>query len=425
MGFIFYNLLVYLLLPFLPLRLLWRSHKNSFYRKRIAERFGYYNFAPISGSIWVHVVSVGEALAAVPLIKQLIAQYPRDKIVVTSMTPTGAERIQKIFADEVLHLYVPYDYPGAINRFLSQIKPKLLVIVETEIWPNLIRYTAKKHISILLASARLSQKSMRGYRKFQFLFKPVFSCISKIMAQSKIDAKRFLELGIDEKKISISGNIKFDIAIAEDNFVRAKQFRLSLGENRPIWVAASTHAGEEEKILLAAAKVRAVLPETLLIIVPRHPERFIEVFELCKKHEFNPINYSSENIYTSENAVIIGDVMGQLLLFYIVADVAFVGGSLIPHGGHNLLEPASVAKPVISGPSLDNFIEITQFLLEANGMIVVDDELELADKIIYLLQNKNLREQYGSTALSVVMRQRGATQKIMSAIQSLLDSSSR
>ena len=414
-----YIFFLYLILPFLPLRLLWRSRKNIAYRQRMLERFAYFNFSPIPECIWVHAVSLGEAISAVPLVKALLQHYPSTTIVVTTMTPTGAERIQKIFNNEVIQLYVPYDYPFVVKRFLRKVNPKILIVMETELWPNILYYTAKRKVPIILCNGRLSAKSVLGYKKIRGFMQKILDHITMVVAQSKIDGERFLEIGLDPQKLLIGGNIKFDITIPNEVLLQAPQLRLALGQ-RPIWIAASTHNMEEEKILIAAKKVLEVLPNALLILVPRHLERFDQVFELCHSQGFNVVRYNNKQDYTESTNVMLGDVMGQLLLFYAVSDIAFVGGSLVLWGGHNLLEPAALAKPVISGPNLSAFLEISQMLIDGNALVKVDDELMLAQNLIKLFQDQNLREKLGAAALDVVEKHRGTTKKIMTLIENMI-----
>lgn len=416
-----YNLFLYLILPFLPLRLLWKSRKSAAYRKRIAERFAFFNFPALKSSIWVHAVSVGESISAAPLIQDLIRDYPKTTIVVTTMTPTGAERIQKIFNGQVLQLYVPYDYPFAVKRFLRHINPKILILMETELWPNILYYSAQYKIPIILANARLSEKSFANYKKISWFMRPILNRITSVAAQSKLDAKRFLALGIDPKKIAVTGNLKFDAQVPDDVFAQAKQLRLAWGKDRPIWIAASTHKGEEEKVLQAAKMVREILPESLLVLVPRHPQRFNEVFDLCCAQGLEVIRYKERQKCLATTNVILGDVMGHLLLFYAASDIAFVGGSLIPWGGHNLLEPAALAKPIISGQNLNAFLEISQLLTDAEALVKVDDEVSLAQNLLQLFKEKTWQEKLGCAALDVVEKHRGATKKILEQIKKYYD----
>ncbi len=416
-----YNLVWFLILPFLPIRLLWRSRKNSAYRKNILERFAYFSFPALKGAIWVHTVSVGEALSAAPLVKALIKHYPDTKIVVTTMTPTGRERLQKIFTDnEILLLYVPYDYPLAVKRFLHHLNPKILVLIETEIWPNILYYTAKLNTPIIIGNARLSAKSFAGYSKIRPFIKSIINYTTMILAQSKLDAERFQTLGLEPQKISIAGNIKFDISIPNEVLLESSNLHSTLGKARPIWVAASTHPLEEEKVLVATKKVLESIPNALLILVPRHPERFDTVFDLCNQRGFKTIRYTKLQDYSSSINIIVGDVMGKMLSFYAASDIAFVGGSLIPWGGHNLLEPAALAKPILTGPNLNAFLEISQLLADADAMIKVNNEEELAQNLLKLFANSELRGKLGTAALDVVEKHRGATTKILTTIENII-----
>jgi len=415
-----YNFFLCLILPFLPLRFLWRSRKNKAYRKHLLERFGFLGFQAIKESIWVHAVSLGESIAAVPLIKEMLKQYPGLPIVVTTMTPTGAQAIKKNFPNQVIHLYVPFDYPFVVKRFLNQINPKILIIMETELWPNILYYTAKRNVPIILNNARLSDRSFAGYKKVRKFMQPVLDCITMVLAQSELDGERFLKLGLKPKKLLVTGNIKFDIEISEASLAKAGELRSVIGQERPVWVAASTHKNEEEKVLVAAKKLLEILPDALLILVPRHPERFDFVFDLCESQGFNTVKYSNIKEYTNSTNIILGDVMGQMLMFYGACDLAFVGGSLIPWGGHNLLEPAALAKPVLSGPHLSSFVAISQMLDDARGLVVANDEKALAEKLIELFQDEKLRESLGQAALNVVESYRGATKKTLKIIEKLV-----
>jgi 3-deoxy-D-manno-octulosonic-acid transferase len=407
-------------LPFLPSYLLWRSRKNSSYRKKILERFAYFNFLPLSECIWIHAVSIGESGAAIPLVKTLINQYPDITIVMTTMTPTGAEIVKNILGNKILQLYVPYDYPWVVKRFLRYTNPRLLILIETEIWPNILYYTNKNQIPSILCNARISARSFASYMKIRFFIKPFLNYITIVMAQSKVDADRLLSLGLEDKKLSISGNMKFDLVISNEVSEQAKKLRTILGQKRSIWIAASTHKGEETKILIVAKKILNTLQDTLLILVPRHPERFNEVYEICCREKFKITSYSKLQNYTTTTNIILGDTMGQLLLFYAVSDIAFVGGSLVPCGGHNLLEPAALSKPIISGKYLNNFLEISSILSNANALIKVDNELELSHNLLKLFQNSTLRKKLGKAAFMTIINHCGATQKILDAVKNML-----
>jgi len=413
-----YNFLFYLLLPLLPLRLYLRSRKNPAYLKNWGERFAHYSTLSLKNSIWLHAVSLGEAIAAIPLIKQLQDAYPNKNIVITTMTPTGREKIKATFPESVFIFYVPYDYPQAVKRFLEHIEPNLLIIMETELWPNLIYYTAKRHVPILLVNARLSLNSFLGYNRIKSFISKVLNNITVIAAQSKEDGNRFIQLGFPSEKLHITGNIKFDIDISQ-NILKEAQIVIEqwkLDKTRPIWIAASTHKGEEEKVLKAARKILEKLPNALLILVPRHPERFEEVITLCNQQGFNTIQYSKNETCTAKTQVIIGDVIGKLLMFYNIAQVAFVGGSLVPTGGHNLLEPAALDIPVVTGSSLANFQEISELLFNAGAAVLVRDELQLAKAILKLLIHDKRRAELVAAAKKVVAKNKGALTKIMRLI---------
>ena len=391
-----YVFLFYLILPLLPLWLRLKARKNPAYLQKTAERFGHFNFPQLERSIWIHAVSLGESNAAIPLIEELLSKYPKTPIVVTSMTPPGMAQMQKTFGNRVLQLYAPYDYPQAVKRFLDHIKPKILIIMETELWPNILEQCQNRAISTLIVNARLSQRSFSRYKYLGGFIKYVLNCATFVIAQNKAYGLRFTKLGLNRSRLLVMGNMKFDLKLPENLSEQALALRKQLGCNRPIWVAASTHAEEEEKILLATTIINESIPNALLILIPRHPERFTQVANLAKNQGFKTIRYSdSLSNYDSSTNVIIGDTMGQLLLFYAIANVAFVGGSLVPKGGHNILEPALLEKPVITGLYLEHFAEIAQLFLDNDALITVNDEMALAQRVIELLQDKQLRQQYG------------------------------
>jgi len=417
-----YDALFYIILPFLPLRLHLKARKNKAYLQKIAERFGRFNFSKIEHSIWIHAVSLGESVGVAPLIKELLDKYPKTKIVVTNMTPTGAAYIKNTFNNRVLQLYVPYDYPQAIKRFLAQINPKILIIMETELWPNILEQCQKHGISTLIVNARLSQRSYSHYRYIKSLMKYLLNCTTFVITQNKAYGLRFTKLGLNRSKLLVMGNMKFDLTVPENLSEQAMTLRNQLGCNRPIWVAASTHPQEEEKILAAAARINESIPNALLILIPRHLERFGKVDKLAQNQGFKTICYSKLSNYDQGTQVIIGDVMGKLLLFYAIANVAFVGGSLVQNGGHNILEPALLEKPIITGLYLDNFAEIAQMFLENDALITVNDEMALAQRVIELLQDKQLRRHCGLAARSIIDKNKGATQKVLNIVQKLVKS---
>jgi len=396
-----------------------RSKKNPAYGKRWHERSAKF-VAPIkSAHLWVHAVSLGESIAATPLIKAYQNAHPDHQILITSTTPTGSAHISKTFGSSVFHVYTPFDLPHIVKRFLQKTKPKKLVIMETELWPNLIFYSQKRNIPILLANARLSEKSARGYKRILWLTKPMLNSLTLIATQTHSDAQRFAELGALKEKIHITGNIKFDINIPEDIIIKSKQLRQEWGTNRPTFIAASTHKDEEEKVLLAFAKIKKAIPQCLLVLVPRHPERFNEVAELCEKHHYQITRYSKNAPAQNNIDIFLGDTMGKLLLFYAASDVAFVGGSLVPTGGHNLLEPAALKIPSVVGPYTFNFSAITQKLINAHATKQVNNCDELADTVIQWLTDTKARQKAGDSGLGVVNKNRGALAKQLELIEKM------
>lgn len=410
-------------MPWVFLRLLWKSRKVPEYRKRWAERLG---FTPhrLEKCIWVHAVSVGETIAAVPLIAALKKAYPDIPLLVTNMTPTGAARVKAAFKSEVVQCYVPYDLPGAMLRFINRIHPMICIVMETELWPNQFAICKAKHIPIVVTNARLSEKSAHGYQRIHFLTNDMLKAVSKLASQGRQDAERFIALGMPKENVVVTGNLKFDLVLPADLTEKKMILRKELGENRLIWIAASTHPGEEEIIIAAHKKIRSHCPNALLILVPRHPDRFDEVAAMTQQHHLQMARRSLKEMCSNETAVYLGDTMGEMLLLYSVCDVAFVAGSFAKIGGHNVLEAAALEKPIITGPHLHNFAEISQMLQDAKGMFVVQNEDELADKIIQFFADENERKKIGENALRVVEENRGSLVKQMDVIQSVLVKSS-
>ncbi len=416
-----YSIAFYFLIPFVLLRLLWRSRRNPAYRQRIKERFGFSKLA-FEKSIWVHAVSVGESLIAVSVIKKLRLRYPALPIVVTTMTPTGAARIQAALGDSVSHVYIPYDLPMAVRRFLKQIQPVIAIILETELWPNFYEICHQRRIPIVIANGRLSERSAAGYQRIALLTRDMLSKVSLLMAQGKADAERYIALGMNPTRVIVTGNIKFDLELPSDLIPRSEVLRMHLGKDRPIWIAASTHAGEEELALKAHAQIRESQPQALLILVPRHPERFTPVAELIAQQGFQFARRSLGESCGPETAVFLGDTMGEMFLFYAAANVTLVGGSFAPIGGHNLLEPAALAKPVISGPQLFNFTEIAELLTKADALVKVEDAPSLAAAVLRFFMDADLCRQKGENARQVVEANRGALAKHIDLISGLIGS---
>jgi 3-deoxy-D-manno-octulosonic-acid transferase len=358
------------------------------------------------------------------MIRALLARYPQLPITVTCMTPTGSERIQAMFANEprIQHCYLPYDLPCAAARFLDRAKPRLAVIMETELWPNHIHQCAKRGIPVALANARLSERSARGYARFARLTRPMLEDMSLLAVQTAAEAERFLSLGARPEAVQVTGSIKFDLTIDPQLLVRASELRQQWrAVERPVWIAASTHEGEDEVVLNAHRQLLASHPDALLIVVPRHPERFNSVFELCRVHGFETIRRSTGEPVTSSTSVLLGDTMGELLFLYALADSAFVGGSLVSNGGHNLLEPAALAKPVLSGPHLFNFLEIAAMLREAGALQEVDDAEGLAVAVQRLFELPRDAQKMADAGLKVMAANQGALQRLLDGLDRLLN----
>jgi len=414
-----YTILLYIAIPFILLRLLWKSRKNPAYRQRIKERFGYLNKPLSTGGIWVHAVSVGEVLAAVPLIKQLQQRHPNLPIIITTMTPTGADRVKAAFGETIPHVYVPYDLPSCNQRFLQNVKPRLIMMVETELWPNLLNQAAQQKIPTVVLNARLSARSANGYRRLGKLTRDMLKQVTLIAAQNKGDGERFVALGLPPEHLRVTGSIKYDLELPANLMVKAQALQ-SQWAKRPVWIAASTHESEEEIVLAAYHKILQKLPQILLILVPRHPERFNKVASLCQKHRYSIVKRSEDLPITVQTQIFLGDSMGELLLFYACANVAFVGGSLVATGGHNPLEPAALGLPVLTGPHMFNFAVIQKQLLDAGAAITIQDATQLAETVIQLLQDKTKCQTMGAKGEQILRQNRGALARQLELIETFL-----
>lgn len=416
-----YTLLLYLLVPLIVLRLAWRGLREPAYWRRWPERFGFIakGTEPREAqriTVWIHAVSVGEVQAAIPLVRALLARFPQLDMVVTTMTVTGAQRVQASLAGHVRHYYIPYDLPGAVQRFLTRIRPQLSIIMETEWWPNLFHYCHALDIPIVLANARLSERSARGYRRLRRLTAATLAKVNVVAAQTHYDAQRLIALGADRQHVHITGSIKFDIKLPASLREEAAVLRRSWGVERAVWIAASTHEGEERQVLDAFALVKQSVPQCLLVLVPRHPERFAKVAALCHKRGLATVLRSEQLPCGPQTDVFIGDSMGELSLFYAAADVAFVGGSLVPSGGHNILEPAALGLVVITGSFMYNFEEITRMLCEEGAAYQVRTTQELSEVVTTYLQDANLRYTQGEKGRNLVERNRGALDALLEII---------
>ncbi|HCK82045.1 MAG TPA: lipid IV(A) 3-deoxy-D-manno-octulosonic acid transferase [Candidatus Competibacter sp.] len=414
-----YTALLYMALPLALLRLYWRGLRDRDQRRRWGERLGFIPSLPTCGCLWVHAVSVGETRAALPLIRALRARYPETPLLVTTTTLTGSRQVREALGDRVHHAYAPYDLPGAVERFLQRSRPMLAVIMETELWPNLLRRCAAAGIPTLIANARLSERSARGYARIGHLTAAMLKDITLIAAQSEVDAGRFRSLGAP--RVRVAGNLKYDLTLPDGLPEQGQTLRRDLfGEGRPVWIAASTHTGEDERVLAAFALIRSRWPELLLLLVPRHPERFDGVAALGRQCGFKVVRRSGRQFCTPDTAVFLGDSMGELLLFYAAADIAFVGGSLVPTGGHNVLEPALLGLPVLFGPHMFNFTEAGQRLLAAQAAWQVNDTEALAAIVDRLLADPHLQRAAGQRGRDAVERHRGALAALMGHIERLL-----
>lgn len=415
-----YTVLLYVLVPLALLRLYWRGRRDHDYRRRWSERFGFLPSPLQTDCLWIHAVSVGEVRAALPLIRALQIHYPTTPLLVTTTTLTGSRQVREALGTQVHHAYAPYDLPGAVQRFLQRARPKLAIIMETELWPNLLRRCAAAGVPVLLANARLSERSARRYARIKGLTTAMLHEITLIAAQADADAERFRALGAP--RVRTIGNLKYDLTLPTALPEQGETLRQELfGSDRPVWIAASTHAGEDEQILQALTLVRSHWPELLLLLVPRHPERFNHVAVLCRQQGFNLVRRSERRSCTPETAVFLGDSMGELLLFYAAADLAFVGGSLVPIGGHNVLEPALLRLPILFGPHMFNFSEASQRLLEAAAAWRVVDATALAAAVNRLLADPSGRYMAGQRGREVVERHRGALTALLECIAILLN----
>ncbi|MGP1924227.1 MAG: lipid IV(A) 3-deoxy-D-manno-octulosonic acid transferase [Arsenophonus sp. NEOnobi-MAG3] len=415
-----YKILIYLIQPIIWLRLLWRSRKSSSYCKRWKERYGFCKGKVIPGGILLHSVSVGETLAAVPLVKALRHHYPTISITVTTMTQTGSERVLSEFGNDVQHVYLPYDLAGSVRRFLNYTDPKLTIIMETELWPNLILQLRQRKIPLVIANARLSERAAARYQKLGYFIKNLSQKITLVAAQNQEDGERFITLGLARKKLNVIGNLKFDISVTPEILVKTITLRRKWAPNSQVWIATSTHEGEESIILQAHTKLLKQFPNLLLILVPRHPERFAQAKALTKKAKLRYICRSKNQVPNEDTQVIIGDTMGELMLLYGIADLAFVGGSLVEKGGHNPLEAAAHALPVLMGPYTFNFKDICTKLKEADGLITVNDIKSLILTVSHLLKDEDFRLYHGRQAKEVLHENQGALEKLIKLLEPYL-----
>ncbi|EOA8958012.1 lipid IV(A) 3-deoxy-D-manno-octulosonic acid transferase [Vibrio harveyi] len=407
---ILYTLLLTIASPFLLFGLYKSKPNKPKFGQRWKEHFGVTpKLTSDEKPIWIHAVSVGESIAATPFIKALKEQNPDQPILVTTTTSTGAEQIAKL-GDLVEHRYMPIDFAFAVKRFLKTTQPKKMLIIETELWPNTLNEVHKTGIPISVVNARLSEKSCSNYAKVQPLFNLMLPCLTQVLCQTQSDANRFERLGVDKDKLKVTGSIKFDIQISDDVKEKSKILRQELGQNRPVWIAASTHKGEDEQVLAAHKRVLESHPGALLILVPRHPERFDDMYELCQQQGFETVRRTTQENVANSTQVYLGDTMGEMLLLLGAADICFMGGSLVGDkvGGHNVLEPAALGVPIINGPSFFNFKEIVETMLREDCILLVDSIQNLASSITLLMRNPRKLNRMSSQTHQFIAKNQGA-----------------
>ena len=406
-----YILLSVLLLPVALLRLAWRARREPGYLAHLGERFGLYELKPGAPVVWVHAVSLGETRGAEPLVEALLARYPQHGVLLTHMTPAGRDAGQTLYGTRVIQAYLPYDNPLSVRRFLAHFAPHIGIVMETEIWPNLIQACRQGAVPLLLVNARMSQRSARGYARFPEFTRATLNSITAIVAQSESDAARFAELGA--RNVSVAGNIKFDIDPPAAQLALGEAMRAHYGA-RPVLVAASTREGEEDLVLDAAAA--SEVKGLLVVIVPRHAQRFDDVARRIAARGLALQRRSENRTVDAATPVVLGDSLGELFAYYRSADLAFVGGSLVEWGGHNLIEACAVGTPVLVGPHTMNFAEVTQSAIAEGAAMRVADTGELAAAIRSLSGDAPRREAMRAAALSFAGRHRGATGRILALI---------
>ncbi len=411
-----YSALLLLALPFAVAALLWRGLRDRAYWRHLGERFGFGPALGSSGALWLHAVSLGEVTAAAPLVRALRAAHPHTPLVLTTATPTGRARALELFGGAVDVRFLPYDTGGSMRRLLERIRPRLAVVMETELWPNLYHACRMRGVPIVLASARISAKSVRRYRRFGGLFRDALSAAAVIAAQTPEDASRFEAVGAPGGALHVVGNLKFDSPPAADAAARGRALRAALWGERATWVAGSTHAGEEEMALGAHGRLEAHRPGALLLLVPRHPQRFAAVAELLARRGLRFQRRSAGEAVRPDTQVLLVDTVGELAALYAAADVAFVGGSLVPVGGHNLLEPAALGLAVLTGPYTANAADVARQLLARGGAIRVEDEAALGAALCRLIDEPQARRRMGAAAQAMIEANRGALGRLLELI---------
>jgi len=415
-----YTFVLYLMLPLVLLRLWFKGRRVPGYRLDWKERFGLGDVDAVQPVVWFHAVSVGEVRAAEPLIRAVRKRHPDLSVLLTTTTPTGRDMAQQIFGNDVSYHYMPYDLPASVKRFLDAAKPVMAVILETEIWPNLYYQLAQNDVPLLLVNARLSQKSLQGYLRLRALSRPAVRSIKHIAAQSDQDAQRFQRLGARAAQLSVMGNLKFEMQLPEDFSARVRALKDMLGSERNTWVAGSTHSGEDAQLLAAHRRVLESCDDALLVIAPRHPERAGEISALCRKAGIE-FQFSTGTVSLANNVqVLIVDTLGELVYFYGVALAVFVGGSLVPAGGHNPVEAILAGAPVITGPNTDNFKNIYRDMIHSKAARMIETEQALADLVCEWFSDAEQRRNVVEAGLRLVEKNRGALQHCLRLVENTL-----
>jgi len=418
-----YVLLTYLLVPFIIVHDAWQALRSPDYRGRIAQRLGLMPAAAHAGTVWIHAVSVGEVQAAAALVAELRRRAPDVSIAVSTVTPTGAQRARALFKDTVQHCYLPYDLPGSVRRFLDRLQPQVAVILETEIWPTLYAGLRRRRIPLVLGSARVSVRSVERYQRLGSLFRDALSHDVLIGAQTAADAGRFCAIGADPGRVRVTGNIKYDIDIPAPVIAAGQAMRAQWGAARPVWIAGSTHEGEEEACLAAHALVRARHADALLLLVPRHPQRFDAVRALLRRQKVSHVQRSAGALPAAADAVLLVDTLGELQMLYAASDVAFVAGSLVPVGGHSLLEPAVLGLPLLSGPYTQNSQDIADLMQQAGALRIVRNQEELGSCVADCFDDPAQARRAGELGREAVAANRGAVSRLADLIDPLLRAS--
>ena len=401
-------------------RLWWRGRLNPGYRQRWRERFGFLPHRPAANGLWVHAVSVGETLAAAPWIKAFQQRHPNVPVIVTTTTPTGSEQVKRLFGDRVYHMFLPYDVPFFWQRFLRTLNPGLLVIMETELWPNLLHACEQRALPVILANARLSEKSKQGYQRFEALTAPMLQQLTRVAVQNSTDGQRFIELGLPANRMDVIGSVKFDIQVGDEHLQRGSELRQQWGAKRPVLALASSHPDEDEQLLDLYPQLAAQCPGLLLMLIPRHPERFDVVANAVYARNLK-LQRRSKGEANELTQVYVADSMGEMLMLLSAADLVVMGGSLIEHGGHNPIEPAALGKATVCGPHYANFASIVTTLEQAGALTVLPTSKQTWGEILAnLLNNPQQRAAMGNAGKETVDRNRGAVARLLTMVEQQL-----